>query len=236
MALFGQVAAPGATYSLQDALQMNNLVTVGSGLVFETNSYNVTIGNYQINNGATVNMGTGTWTLTGTLVSPSAVWNVTSTGAVVNSSSATIVITTTTSSSRTFNGADKTYGTLTYTLAGSTGNLIITGSNTFGTINFSDSSNARTLQFTSGTTTTITGAFNVNGTSGKLMTINSSTGGSAATLSKSSGTVSCDYLSIQDSTATGGAAWYAGANSTNVSGNTGWIFTAPANGAWFDIL
>jgi len=40
-----------------------------------------------------------------------------------------------------------------------------------------------------------------------------------------------DYMSIKDSTATGGAAWYAGANSTNVSGNTGWIFSAPASGA-----
>lgn len=55
----------------------------------------------------------------------------------------------------------------------------------------------------------------------------SSTGGTSATLTKPSGVVSNDYLSIQDSTATGGAQWYAGANSTNVSGNTGWIFTVP---------
>ncbi len=54
----------------------------------------------------------------------------------------------------------------------------------------------------------------------------SSTPGSPATLTKSTGVVSCDYLSIQDSTATGGAKWYAGANSVNVSGNTGWIFAA----------
>jgi hypothetical protein len=35
-----------------------------------------------------------------------------------------------------------------------------------------------------------------------------------------------DYLVIQDSTATGMRYWYAGANSVNVSNNTGWIFTA----------
>jgi hypothetical protein len=46
-------------------------------------------------------------------------------------------------------------------------------------------------------------------------------------LSKASGTVSASYLSIQDSDATGGAAWYAGTTSTNVSNNLGWIFTAP---------
>jgi len=48
-----------------------------------------------------------------------------------------------------------------------------------------------------------------------------------ATLSKSSGTVSVDYLSIQDSNATGGATWTAGANSVDAGNNTGWIFTAP---------
>jgi hypothetical protein len=42
--------------------------------------------------------------------------------------------------------------------------------------------------------------------------------------------VSVDYLSIQDSNATGGAAWYAGTTSTNVSNNLGWIFTAPPVG------
>ena len=51
--------------------------------------------------------------------------------------------------------------------------------------------------------------------------------GTQATLSKSSGTVSVDYLSIGNSIATGGATWYAGANSVDVGNNTGWIFTAP---------
>lgn len=46
------------------------------------------------------------------------------------------------------------------------------------------------------------------------------------TLSKSTGIVSADFLSISRSIATGGADWYAGANSTNGGGNTGWIFTA----------
>jgi hypothetical protein len=60
-----------------------------------------------------------------------------------------------------------------------------------------------------------------------LNTLQSTTSGTQFTLSKASGTVSRDYLSIKDSNATGGATWDAGANSTNVSNNTGWIFTAP---------
>jgi hypothetical protein len=40
-----------------------------------------------------------------------------------------------------------------------------------------------------------------------------------------------DYVSLKDSTATGGASFYAGANSTDVSGNTGWTFTAPPGGS-----
>lgn len=47
------------------------------------------------------------------------------------------------------------------------------------------------------------------------------------TLSKPSGTVSCDYLNISNSNATGGATWYAGANSVDTTNNDGWIFTAP---------
>lgn len=69
--------------------------------------------------------------------------------------------------------------------------------------------------------------FNLSGTAGALISIRSLTSGTRVFLSKTSGTVSCDYLSIQDCGAQGGATWYAGANSINVSNNTGWIFTAP---------
>jgi hypothetical protein len=37
-------------------------------------------------------------------------------------------------------------------------------------------------------------------------------------------------MSIKDSFATQTNTWYAGANSTSVSGNTNWIFTAPPAG------
>ncbi len=60
------------------------------------------------------------------------------------------------------------------------------------------------------------------GTAGNLteLTANSLT----FTLSKSSGTVTCNYVKITGSAATGGATWRA-ANSINNGGNTGWVFT-----------
>jgi hypothetical protein len=60
--------------------------------------------------------------------------------------------------------------------------------------------------------------------------LNASTPGSAATLTKTTGVVNDDYLTIQDSTANGGATWYAGSHSVNVSNNSGWVFTGLATG------
>lgn len=105
--------------------------------------------------------------------------------------------------------------------------LTISGSNTFLDItNSYKATGATTITFTAGTTTTVTN-FTAAGEAGRILTINSSLAGSAATLSDASGLISVDYMSIRDSTATGGASWYAGANSTNVSNNLGWIFAAP---------
>jgi hypothetical protein len=69
--------------------------------------------------------------------------------------------------------------------------------------------------------------FQINGVRIAKSTLTSSSAGNAWTISKSSGVVSnLDYLNIKDSTATGGATWYAGANSTNQGNNSGWIFAA----------
>ena len=42
--------------------------------------------------------------------------------------------------------------------------------------------------------------------------------------SNSGGTIRTDYISLKDCTASGNTPFYAGANSTNVSGNTNWTF------------
>lgn len=84
---------------------------------------------------------------------------------------------------------------------------------------------ARTITITAAKTITSTAAgFLVNGSSGKLVSLLSSSAGSAWNLSVPSGNVSCSYVSIKDSAAAGGATFTADANSTNVSGNSGWTF------------
>ncbi len=219
------ISAPGGTYVLNSNVTNTSQFSVING-AFNDGGFAVQTTNFVANTSNTKSITvSGQWTITTN--TPSSGWNINSSGTTFSGASSVIIFNTGTAS-RTFAGGGFTYGTLTYTVAGSTGSLTITGANTFSTINFSDASNARTLILPASATTTITSAFNVQGTSGKLMTVSSSSAGTAATLSKQFGIVSCDYLSIQDSTATGGAAWYAGANSTNVSGNTGWTFTVPA--------
>lgn len=129
---------------------------------------------------------------------------------------------------KTFVGGGSTYScTLSNDGAGA---LTITGSNTFTTI--TNGVQPTSFLFTATTTTTVTN-WTVRGTSGNLVTIGSVTAASH-TLSKTSGIVNSDYLSISRSTATGGATWYAGANSTNGGNNSGWIFSsAPAIGRSF---
>jgi len=133
----------------------------------------------------------------------------------------------TSSSTRTFNGGGLTFGTINYTVAGSTGELDITGSNSFSQINFSDASNARSLKFTAGTTQTIRNGngFNVRGTAGKLMTIDTITGASTFTLT-SSNVQSTDYLNVNRSVVDASPKWYAGANSTDNDTDTNWIYAA----------
>jgi len=78
------------------------------------------------------------------------------------------------------------------------------------------------------TTNTFTNDFDLNGTSGNLITIGSATPASTYTLSKSSGTVDVSFCSISDSIATGGASWQSFTSNGNVDGgnNTGWSFAA----------
>ena len=99
------------------------------------------------------------------------------------------------------------------------GTHLITGANTFYNLTAATSS---TLTFPASVTQTIGNTFSCVGTAANPITINSSSVGTQATLSKASGTVSCDYLLLTDSAATGGATWNAGSNSISYSNNTGW--------------
>lgn len=149
--------------------------------------------------------------------------NLATTSLTTSAGSGNGIISMTNAAAKTFVGGGATYAAALN--QGGAGTLTITGSNTLGDItNTYGTTGATSILFTAGTTTTF-GNWSANGTAGKLLTIGSVTAASH-TLSKSAGTVSADYLSISRSTATGGASWYAGANSTNGGNNTGWIFTS----------
>jgi hypothetical protein len=229
--------------------------TMGSSRILTHTNGTINLNGKALTVGARYLTATGTKVLTfngGTLVCPSANTTSFNNAAPTNFSTlagtGTGTINMTAATGKTFVGGGSTFnctvsnggaGLLTIsgnntisTVTTTSGSVAITGSNTITTI--SNSVQPVTFTFTASTTQTITN-WNVNGTAGNLVTIVSSAAGTAASLSKSSGTVSADYLSIKDSTATGGAAWYAGANSVNVSGNSGWIFTAApmSNGNFF---
>lgn len=218
---------PGGTYTLQDAFTTAGAIQLISATL-DTNNFNVTslIFSSGVTTTRSLILGTTTWTLLQTTATN--VWNAFATGLTMSAGSSTIVIGTASANTRTFAGAGFTYGTLTYTVAGSTGQLTITGANTFTGISFQPSGTARTIVFPNATTTTVTSAagWQVFGTAGQLATVTSASAGSAFTLAIPSGVVSSDYISLKDSTASGATPFYAGANSTNVSGNTGWLFTA----------
>lgn len=139
----------------------------------------------------------------------------------------TITITDTSSTNKTFTGGSGSYYNLAITGSGA-GSVTISGSNSFN--NFTIGA-PKTVTFTSGTTQTIGGTFSATGTAGNVITINSSSAGSAGNLSKTSGNVDGNYLSLRDSSAGGGAVWFAGANSVSLGGNSGWVFNSASGGS-----
>jgi hypothetical protein len=216
----------GITVTLADAMTLGSAstLTLTQG-TFTAANFNVTAGFFTSNNSntRTLNMGSGTWTMSGSAFTA---WNTaTTTGMTLNPSTSTITLTS--ASSKTFSGGGLTYYNLNQ---GGAGVLTIFGSNTFNDI--TDTVQPSTVTFTAGTTQTVSN-FSLAGTAGNLVTINSATPGSQFTLSKASGTVNAQYLSIQDSNATGGAVWNADATNVNGGNNLGWIFSATATGNMF---
>lgn len=204
---------------LADALVVTGNIILSAGS-FSTGNFTVTALTVTIS-GAAVTFGSSTINLTRT-----------TTGNVfqfasgsVNAGTSNIVILNPSTNVRTFAGGGQTYFDVTDNVAGSTGGFTITGANTFHSLSFNDISNARTLTLPSSVTTVATN-FLVSGTAGKKMSVRASSSGTPATLSIASGTVSSDHVDIKDSTAIGGASFFAGSNSIDSGGNTGWSFTA----------
>lgn len=213
------VNAPGATVQLQDALALGSTrtLTLTAGTL-NANNQNCTTGLFASSNTnvRTLTMGSGTWTIQGA----GTAWDAsTSTNLTVNGGTSTITMTS--ASAKTFAGGDKAYYILNQ---GGAGALTITGSNTFTTL--STAVLPTTITFTAGTTQSV-GNFNLSGTSGNLVTINSTSSGSQFNLYKISGSKALvSYMLITDSAATPSNIWFSPTSQGNVNGgnNTGWNF------------
>lgn len=211
----------GATFLLQTHLLSSGSIAPSGGTV-DMNGFNMTCATLSNGNTTTrsVNMRGGTITITGT----GAVFDAPA-GVLTYSwtAGARFLISNTSATAKTFaGGTNTTLPIIEVAGAASAGLVTFSGAFTAAGIKLNPDSN---VKFTVSTTYTLS-TFVATGTSGHAITIQSTSAGTAFTLSIASGTISCDYLSLKDSTATGGALFYAGANSTNVSGNTGWRFVA----------
>jgi len=211
--------------TLVGPLTLTSSVSTGqftlSGGTFSTAGYalNCAIFNFQ-------NTGTKTLTLTNSTVTISggtsnSGFSGSNTNTTYNLTGSNIVFT---SSATTFFNAP--LGVFPQVTMGGTGTLNIgqaSASNTITTL--TNTTQPCTISLLATATQLNVTNLNLNGTAGNLVTLNSTVSGTQATISKTSGQVSVNYLNIQDSKATGGAAWDA-YYSTDSGNNTGWFISS----------
>jgi len=221
------VDAPSGTLQLGDALTASSTITNTLGTL-DANNYNLTCTQFASNNSntRTITMGSGLWTLSGT----GTVWTTaTTTGLTFNKNTANILLSDTSSTARTFNGGGLSYNKLTIGGATGTSTLTIGGANSFTEL-ASDKTVAHTITLSSNQGTVDT--WTVTGTSGNVVTLNSSAAGARRTftLTNPTGSIetpsSIDYLAVQDIGELSGNKFFVGANSTNNGNNSNVYFTA----------
>jgi hypothetical protein len=223
--------------SLQDAFVTGatKQINLNSGTL-QTNNYSLTCGTFAYSNSTAkeFNLGTSVITILGGSGTTGWVGSNSNT-AYTSVTSSTIVFTTTGTaafSGGQGQGSGNQFGTITMSGLGGTLILGTSGGQTVArctTLN----NTVSPCTFTNSCTTAFTvDNFNVSGTAGNLVTLNSNVAGTRRTINQASGTVNAYYLNIQDSTADGGAVWYA-LNSTDAGNNTGWNFLTTNSGNFF---
>lgn len=235
------------TWSNQDALASSASITLTTGTfninanltIGSASAFTFTAGTINANNGAnitcgtfvssaantrTLNMGSGTWTLTST----GTVWNMNATSMTLNAEQSRILINNTSAATSSFTSSGSlTYYTIEYARGGGGGSLVFTTTTNTTIINLIDNTStaAHLVGFQSGNWNFY--KFNVRGSAGALIQVSRS-GVLSPTITKiGQGIVPyCDYLNIISTsfTASPTNTWYAGANSTGSGG--GWVMTA----------
>lgn len=221
------VDAPGGAFTLMDAFNASNQIEVLQG-TFNASDYNLTFTKFRASSSLTrtINMGSGLWTLSGTGTSSSAPWFILSrTNLIFNKDTADILLSDNSTSEREFWGNNLSYNKL--TIGGATGTSITRFlSNGASFVELASTKTvAHTVQFSSNQGTI--GTWSITGTSGNVVTVNSSTAGARRNFTLTNVTNGIDYLAVQDIGELSGDKFYVGANSTDGGNNSNVYFTNP---------
>ena len=222
--------APHGSYTLQDPLVTTGRLDVNTGtLAFNGN--NVT---------ASVFFGTDSFIIDdGVLDMPGATLTLTGAGAAftiagthVHGAGSTIKFTNTSNASLTFQGGNRTFGTVWFDRGASTGDILVTDTDMYADIKDTGTA-AHAHKFADGSTQTVNN-FDVSGSAGNLVTLTSISGGLFNLMKTGGGVISMDYIDAQHAYATPSNTWYAGTHSVNhqsvpVAGD-GIIFSDPPPG------
>jgi hypothetical protein len=241
------ITSAGETFAANSVIYLNNFggtirlvdafATAGTGSsirhlngTLNLNGNTATTNNYVVDSGGAKNItfNGGTLTLTGSgFTTPSP------TGFTTTAGTGTGYISLTSTSIKSFSGSTVTYNCVIN--QGGAGRLDLTGG-AWSALDLQNSyaaTGAATIRFQTADTTTFTD-FTASGVASRLLTLDSNSAGTRATISKSSGTVSVSFCSIKDTNATGGATWNAFALNGNINGgnNLGWDFGVTTGGSF----
>ncbi len=203
------VSGSGITVTLGDSFVSSGTVTLTQG-TFNANNYNFTAAAFNSNNTnpRTITMGSGLWTLTGT----GTIWTTsTTTNLTFNKNTADILLSDNSTTTRTFNSGSLTFNKLTIGGNTSTSQTNINGNPTLSEL-ASTKTVAHTIQTNSGMSVA---TWSITGTSGNVVTIQSSVPGAARTFTKTGGGffTNIDYLNVRDMIGSPTDTWYIGSNS-----------------------
>jgi len=156
------LSGQSGTYTLSDAFSATGIFAAQAVLgTFNSADYTLTIGNFSHGNGMTVNFGTSIINLT-MATDGGYLWLIGNGNFPCDASLATVNVVTASETSRyvlTQGVSARRIGTLNYTVANSSGALVLNGANTITTLNVGS---GRLLKFSASATQTITN-WNVNG-------------------------------------------------------------------------
>ncbi|MBI4398003.1 MAG: hypothetical protein HY586_02635, partial [Candidatus Omnitrophica bacterium] len=202
-----------AVSSLQlttNALAVTNTLTMSSG-TFNTNGLDVTTADLTISGG----------TFTGSSGALDVNDNVNLSGGTLTAPSGAFTV----ADDWVRTGGTFTPGTGTVTFDNSLLTSTISGSTTF--YNFTTTTAGKTIEFTAGTTQTVTNGLTLTGSSGNNIVLQSTASGTAWNLTMTGSTQNVSYVSVSDSNASGGNEIQATSNNTDNGRNTNWLFTNP---------